>query len=107
MIFESRREKVEWFIWMGVIVSLSLLQYMLRVNIGIFDWIVVVLTYAAWTRGWRWRSLIPAASLFIVGLVIGLTGNTTTTAVKAWMNIVTSIALGIMVGFKPNRRVSE
>jgi len=63
----------------------------------------IILTIIAWNNGWRWLALIPMASAFIIGFIIGMTvGEYNTFAIIA--DIASLIAVIFMALTSFNRK---
>lgn len=70
--------------------------------------IQIILTIIVWNRGWKWLSLIPIGSGFVLGLLIGMIGGSLgyTTEDLGWaaiFDVLIYVALIIMC-IKPKRK---
>ena len=57
--------------------------------------IEIILTIVAWNKGWRWQSLIPIGTVFILGFMMGIGGAESTSVI--WLDVMAVIALIIMI----------
>lgn len=69
----------------------------------------VILTIAAWLRGWKWRSLIPLGSLLLMGFTMGMILGSlgvdpmVFTPAGIFLDFLGVVALIIMVIVKPKK----
>lgn len=64
--------------------------------------IEIILTVFAWRKGWKWTSLIPIGTAFLIGLMFGLSGGVdTSTPGVIFIDILAIIALILMVVYPP------
>ena len=61
--------------------------------------IQIGLTIWAWTRGWKWWSLIPVAVPFTIGLIVGASGGSYGGGMVTF-DILAVIALIVMISVK-------
>lgn len=57
--------------------------------------IEIILTIFAWRNGWKWLSLIPIGTVFVLAFFIGLSGQADTNVY--WLDVMAIIALRLMV----------
>lgn len=71
--------------------------------------IEIVLTIIAWTRGWKWKALIPVIAAFGIGLIYGLSGaaNNGVSPGLIVVDVLAIVALAIMCFVKPKSKTSE
>jgi len=61
----------------------------------------IILTVVAWNNGWRWLALIPMASAFIIGFIIGMVvGEYNTFAIIADIGSLFAVSIMAMTTFK-------
>ena len=57
--------------------------------------IEIILTIFAWRNGWKWLSLIPIGTVFVLAFFIGLSGQADTNVY--WLDVMAIIALILMI----------
>jgi hypothetical protein len=65
----------------------------------------IILTIFAWRNGWKWLSIIPVCTGFVLGFLLGLSGIAPLQAI--WLDVIAIIVLIIMCIKKPNKIESK
>jgi cation transport ATPase len=67
----------------------------------------IILTVAAWKRGWRWLALLPGGIVaclgLITGFVTGLTGGELNMSLLISFDILGIFVMGIMAAVSPDK----
>jgi uncharacterized membrane protein YfcA len=59
----------------------------------------IILTIFAWRNGWKWLSIIPLCTAFVLGFLLGMSGVLPTEII--FVDVLTIVALVIMCVKKP------
>ena len=62
----------------------------------------IILTVIAWRKGWKWLSIIPLCTAFVIGFLLGLSNMVPPGAI--WLDVFAVVALVIMVFNKPKAK---
>lgn len=62
----------------------------------------IILTIFAWRNGWKWLSLIPIGTVFVLAFLLGVSGHSDSNIF--WLDIMAIVALIVML---INKKKSE